>query len=249
MFPEFGKGAELSKDQQTSIHKIIDILEEKKILSQSKVHSKYGVICYLKCEKTIDWIMSPAFPSIVLDEVVQTQFAEILTKSDTPLYSTLLKYRQRVASERGDGANNVIPLNSIRKIAKDKPMTMEALGAIPGMTHDRLAQYGMEILSIVAKSENQESVQATQSPYFNRPAATRQSQVVAPNSVRTPPAPTFSPLPLTPSPIPGEQPVTHELSPEQHLEQLLSTASQNAGNEGILRLLAQKILPFLQVNR
>ena len=195
--------------------------------------------------------MSRVFPSVVLDEVVEEKgFADIISKDDAGLYSSLLKYRERLAADLGEPANSILSLNTIRKIAKEKPTTLDSLGNIPGMTKERLARFGVDIISLITKCQNPESVLQPQSPYFSRmsvPAASTPAPV--PKQVSFPSQnPVVARPAYTPPPVRRDE--NSVVSPEQHLERMLSSAAGGVGegNESLLRLLAQKILPFLPGN-
>lgn len=213
-------------------------------MSQSSRHSKYGVIPYLKCEKMTDWIMSREFLSVVLDKVVEEKrFADTISKGDTGLNS--LKYRERLAADLGEPANGILSLNTVRKISKEKPTTMDSLGTVPGMTQKRLARF--LCVSISTKYQNPESVLQPQPPYFSR---TSVSAASTPAPVPKPSFPSqeqVSSKPPAYTPPRGRRDDKCEVSPEQHLERMLSSAAGGAGegNESLLRLLAQKLLPFL----
>jgi len=73
-----------------------------------------------------------------------------LSPGDEGVFEALRRWRKAEADEQGVPAYVVFHDETLRDIAREKPATPAALGAIGGVSIKRLERYGRAILDIVA---------------------------------------------------------------------------------------------------
>ncbi len=79
----------------------------------------------------------------------------VAIKADTmgknPLYAALAAWRSEKADEEGVELYRILPNQTLRSIAKEKPTTLRALKTADGMGPKRVKRYGEELIAIVRK--------------------------------------------------------------------------------------------------
>jgi ATP-dependent DNA helicase RecQ len=165
---------------------------------------------------------SPAAPTLDVPEG--------LSKEDTQLYSRLLKYRQKTVDENGWELNEALPTQALRQIATARPKGIEQLAGVPGMTQDRVAKFGRDILDIVKQFDGRAPAA---SPYL-------QKRLPTPPTPATPPPKPPPPIPATPPPKPPPP-----VAPEQAAFMMMMKTLSDGGRTDFFKTLADQTRPFL----
>ena len=88
-------------------------------------------------------------PKTARTQIEETSWRDV----DETLFESLRELRRAIAAERGVPAYVILHDSNLRDLARARPATLEALGAIRGMGEKKLADFGVRLLERIADYE------------------------------------------------------------------------------------------------
>ena len=83
-------------------------------------------------------------------------YRKLLQSEDWPLFNQLRDWRSGVAGEEGVPPYIIVPNDTLARIARERPQTLNALGQIRGMGAARLKRHGRAILAALGAATPEE---------------------------------------------------------------------------------------------
>ena len=160
----FGKGSRYTKHDAERLARLMVMEGFLKETHTSSIHG--GVITYISegSRDKVSKLMQnkQAVKISMADKVRKTSAKKKGGKSgkssvgtsaagkEDPLFKALQNTRKQMAKKHGMNANNVFNLNVLRAIAREKPMSIDALAQIDMVGNQKAARFGSEMIGTVA---------------------------------------------------------------------------------------------------
>jgi bloom syndrome protein len=161
--PEFGKGAELKKAPMAIIHKLMDELVSRKVVTPTSYSNEHGVVNYFQPGEQFDSFKRHDFAPVELQEPVLVKSA-LPSSEGVTLYDQLRPRWARIDGEKKARPKTVVPSSVLRQIAIDRPTTVDELAQVRGITDRFVEMCGVEVVEIVARSKGDSPAVPAQQP-------------------------------------------------------------------------------------
>lgn len=140
--PEAGKGKDQFKGGKTQpLYQILNVLRERGVIKEKQKVTSHGAIKILKPGPGYYTVSTSAFENVIIQEIEEEPLPG-LNKAESALVSVLNEVRSKLATDNHVKPNQIMTHEMIKSIAQIKPMNINDMLRVKGMTKNRAEQYG-----------------------------------------------------------------------------------------------------------